>query len=314
MKISVIIVTFNRKEDLIISIPHYLKQTYPDKEIIVVDNGSTDGTKETIPSLFPEVKYYWLPENFDIRSINLGVYWSSGEIIWRCDSDSYPLENNAFEKVIEIFQKYPNIHIIATRVIEKRSPEYSWEWYPLAVDCDNVPPEGYPANGFIGVGAAIRREVFETIGGFSGFGYEEFDFSARAIIAGFEIRYFPNIRVLHEGSTRARNMVHRWLTTFEQYTKFTWKYFPFSRAVGRTFWILFFMFLEGIYRRFNPLVLLEGFLLVLTTVLSTRRTQRCVAPEDKLNKITMGKSFVWYQYKMYKSVIIKKIKSRKKKK
>jgi len=307
MKISVIIVTHNRKEDLINSIPHYLNQTYPNKEIIVVDNASTDGTKEEIPKLFPQVKYYWLPENFDIRSINLGLYWSDGDIIWRCDSDSYPLTPDTFEKVVEIFRKHPEIHILATQEVEKDTFELRWDWYPYPVDKENVPDEGYPANGFVGTGAAIRRVVFDTIGGFSGFGYEEFEFSARAIIAGFEVRYFPNIRVVHEASPRARNRVHRWLCSYEQYTRFSWKFFPFWRALGRTFCILAFQFVEGLYRRFSPLVLLEGFLLVLTTMLKTRRTERTVAPPDKLRKITMGKSFFAYQFKLYKHLLQIKI-------
>ncbi|MCX7908975.1 MAG: glycosyltransferase [Ignavibacteria bacterium] len=308
MKISVVIATRNRKDDLIRTIEAYQNQTYPNKEIVVVDNCSTDGTKETIPKLFPEIKYYWLPENFDIRSIILGVHWSSGEIIWRCDSDSFPESNDAFEKVVEIFNKYPEIDIIATEDIEVRRGYEVWNWYPLEIDRNNVPPDGFVSNGFSGTGAAIRRKVFETIGGFVGFGYEEYDFAARALLAGFNIRFFPNIRTLHFASTTERDASYRWLCTCEQFIRFTWRFFPFFRAIGRTFLVFFFQFVEGIIRRISPLVLLEGFFLMTTTIFRTIRTERIVAPKDKLKIITLGKSFFSLQVKYFSEMLKVKLK------
>lgn len=308
MKISVVIVTRNRKQDLIRTIEAYRNQTYPNKEIVVVDNCSTDGTREAIPSLFPDVKYIWLPENFDIRSIILGVYWSNGEIIWRCDSDSFPESNDAFEKVVSILQKYPEIDIIATEDVEVRRGYQVWNWYPLKVDHEIVPPEGYISNGFYGTGAAIRRKVFDAIGGFNGFGYEEYDFAARAIIAGFNIRYFPNIRTLHFAAQTERDASFRWLCTCEQFIRFTWKFFPFYKAVGRTFAIFFFQILEGLLRRINPFIILEGILLMSTTIFKTYRTERMVAPKDKLKIITLGKSFVGLQVKYFSEMFKVKFK------
>ena len=120
MKISIVIITRNRMVDVKASILGYLRQTYQDKEIIVIDNASADGTREMMASEFPDIQYLWLPDNFDIRSINLGVQLSKGDIIWRTDSDSYPESPDAFEKVIDIFEKHPSIDIIATDDIEVR--------------------------------------------------------------------------------------------------------------------------------------------------------------------------------------------------
>jgi GT2 family glycosyltransferase len=308
MKISVVIVTRNRKDDLIRTIQAYKRQTYPYKEIVVVDNCSSDGTKKTIPALFPDVKYVWLPENFDIRSIILGVHWSSGEIIWRCDSDSFPESDEAFEKVIEIFTQHPEIDIIATEDVEVRRGYTVWNWYPLKIDRENVPPTGYVSNGFCGTGTAIKRKVFETIGGFNGFGYEEYDFAARAIIANFNIRYFPNIRTLHFAAETERDVGYRWLCTSEQFIRYSWKFFPFFRALGRTFLIIPGQLFEGIIRRIKPQTLLEGFFLMLTTIFKTIRTERMVAPPDKLKIITLGKSFLALQVKYYTEMFKVKLK------
>ncbi len=308
MKISVVIPTRNRKDILIETLKAYQRQTYANKEIVVIDNCSTDGTKESIPILFPEIKYFWLPENFDIRSIILGVFWSTGDIIWRCDSDSYPESDDAFEKVVEIFDKYPEIDIIGTEDVEVRRGYQVWNWYPLKIDRKKIPPEGFVSNGFCGTGAAIRRKVFDAIGGFNGFGYEEYDFSARAIIAGFNIRFFPNIRTLHFASIKERDIPFRWLCSSEQFVRFNWKFFPFFRALGRTVVTFVFQILEGIVRRISPIVLLEGILLMAITILRTIRTERMVASSDKLKIITLGKSLFSMQSKYFCEMLQVKLK------
>ncbi len=308
MKVSVVIVTRNRKDDLIRTISGFLNQTYPNKEIVVIDNGSTDGTKESIPHIFPMVYYEWLPENFDIRSIILGVYKSSGDIIWRCDSDSFPESSDVFEKVVDIFQKYPDIDIIAAEDVEVRRGYEVWHWYKKYVDKVNVPSKGYPSCGFSGGGVAIRRKVFDTIGGFNGFGYEEFDFAARAIIAGFNIRYFPNIRFLHFASNLERFQKERWLLSSMQFMRYTWRYFPFWRAVGRSFAIFIFQMLEGVLRGVGFLRLVEFFFSMVSTAIHTYRTERLVVPKDKIAILTISGS-VWYNFiEDYKAIMFRKFK------
>lgn len=302
MKISVVIVTRNRLNDLRTVIPHYLNQTWQDKEIIIVDNASTDGTKENIPKEFPEIKYYWLPENFDIRSFSFGLHYSNGDVIWRCDSDSYPENQFLFEKIAEIFNKFHWIDIVACDNIEIRRGNEIWHWYGINIDKENYPVEGYISNGFAGGGAAIRRRVFETIGGFNGFGYEEYDFSARAIINGFNIRYFPNLRFYHIGSYSERNPGERWIMTTTQFIRYSWKFFPFINAVGRTFLILFFQTIEAIWRKVPLIAFIEGIFAMVSMIFRTIRTERNVAPNDKLKMITLGRSYLTWSYYYYRNL------------
>ncbi|MGQ9820009.1 MAG: glycosyltransferase family 2 protein [Candidatus Kapaibacteriales bacterium] len=310
MKISVVIVTRNRLNDLRIVLPHYFNQTWKNKEIIIVDNASTDGTKEVILKEFPDVKYFWLPENFDVRSILLGVHLSGGDVIWRCDSDSYPENPFLFEKIVDIFQKFPWIDIIACENIEIRRGNEIWHWYGCNVDKINVPEDGYISNGFAGGGAAIRRKVFDVIGGFEGFGYEEYDFSARAIINGFNIRYFPNLRFYHIGSFNERNRGDRWVSASMQFIRYTWKYFPFWNAIGRTILILIFQIFEAIWRRIPFKAFIEGFFGMIYVIFKTIRTERNVAPHDKLKIITLDRSlltWIFYYYRNLWGIFKKKI-------
>lgn len=307
MKISVVFITYNRKEDLKRSILGFQKQTYRDKEIIVVDNASMDGTREMMAEEFPDIKYLWLPDNFDIRSINIGVEMASGDIIWRTDDDSFPESEDAFEKVVGIFKNNPDIHIISTEDIEVRKGGIVWEWYPFKVDKENIPKGGYPANVFPGTGAAIKKEVFDKVGGFWEFGFEEIDFCTKAIAAGFNVRYFPNIRTLHYASPAGRLPGTRWVKISKQYIRYQMKYFPIGQAIGRAIQVFFFQQFVAIYQRIPFTAYIEGVFGMISVAFGTYREERQPVPAEKLHDITLGVSLFRSNFKFITEVIRKNL-------
>jgi glycosyltransferase involved in cell wall biosynthesis len=307
MKISVIIITHNRLEDLKRTIPAFLSQSYENKEIILVDNASTDGTPQWIKEEYPFVKYLWLPDNFDIRAINIGIEMSDGDIIWRTDDDSYPENQNTFERIVEIFEQHNDIDIIATEDVEVRQNYRVWEWYPLNVDKSNVPEKGFQSNVFPGTGAAIRRKVYDKIGGFWEFGFEELDFCTRAIVAGFNVRYFPNIRTLHWASPGGRQSGTRWVKVSKQFIRYHWRYFPFAQALGRSFQIYFFQLTVALLQRIPISAFFEGAFGMLATMFGTYRDERSVVPKEKIKDITLGVTIGRNQRKYFADVIKKKL-------
>ncbi|MCX6155664.1 MAG: glycosyltransferase [Candidatus Kapabacteria bacterium] len=290
MKISVIIITRNRCEDVRNTLIGFNRQTYQDKEIIVIDNASNDGTRAMFAEEFPEIKYLWLPDNFDIRSINIGIEMSDGDIIWRTDSDSYPESEFAFEKVVEIFRSRPEVHVICSEDIEVLNNSTVWDWYPFPVDKKNIPADGYPANTFAGTGAAIRREVYDKVGGFWGFGFEEIEFCTRAILAGFNVRYFPQIRTLHFSSPRDRDNSNRWVMISTQYIRYIWKYFPLKTALGRTVVFYINQILLSFFSKVKMSARIEGALTMLSVIFHTVRNERRAVPKEKIKDITLGVS------------------------
>ena len=308
MKISVIIVTKDRKEDLRVTLAGFLAQTYKNFEIIIVDNASKDGTREMIQSEYPQVKYLWLPDNFDIRSINIGVEMSDGDIIWRTDSDSHPETEHEFQKVVDVFTAHENIDIISMEEVQVRKGNLVWTWYPHPHDKENVPAEGYKSNAFIGTGAAIRRKVFDKIGGFWEFGFEELDFCTRSIVAGFSIRYYPNIRILHYSTPTERDSAERWIRISKQYIRYTWKYFPFWRALGRSNIIFFSQLLMSFFSRINPMAIFEGILAMTIMALQAIRSERQVVPKELLSDITLDTNLAKTQYLFFRLKIIHKLK------
>ncbi|MGV3026529.1 glycosyltransferase [Clostridium thermobutyricum] len=121
MKIGVVIVTYNRLELLKKSIEFYTNQTKKPKYIIIVNNNSTDKTKEFLKE-WNEKK-----DNFDKYVINLdentggsgGFYIGlkkaaklDAEWIWVGDDDAFP-EKNAFSKAEEYIEKFVNKDMVA---------------------------------------------------------------------------------------------------------------------------------------------------------------------------------------------------------
>jgi len=257
MKISVVIVTYNRCSILKTVIEKFLEQTYKNIEIIVVDNFSTDDTEQMIRDNFPQIKYLRLIENFEIRAINIGISLAEGDIIWRTDDDSHPENEFVFEKVIEIFKNNSDIHGICARNIDIHIGNNEQNWYFDKVDLNNIPPNGYPAYTFAGTGAAIKREVFDKVGGFWGFGMEEIDFTTKSRIAGYDFRYFPNIIVHHHAFKAGRIQGFRWTLYSSQLIRFIFKYYPLFYSFLSSIVIILTQILFAIYWRigFKDLIL-----------------------------------------------------------
>ena len=75
--VSAVIPNWMRKDDLIEAIQAIEAQTYPVSEIIIVDNNSTDGTREAIEERFPEVNFIQSPHNIIIQALNIALNASS---------------------------------------------------------------------------------------------------------------------------------------------------------------------------------------------------------------------------------------------
>lgn len=88
-KVSIIIPTYNRKRLLSECLVSVKKQDYPNKEIIVIDDGSTDSTAAGLKENFPEIRIIRNEISFGPAfAKNQGIFESRGEYILFLDSDS----------------------------------------------------------------------------------------------------------------------------------------------------------------------------------------------------------------------------------
>jgi len=101
---SVIIPTYNRAEFLSKAIKSLLQQTYMNWELIVVDDGSTDNTRELVNGFEDSrIHYIWQENSERAVARNNGIRLSKGEFICFLDSDDYFLENHleVFKNIID---------------------------------------------------------------------------------------------------------------------------------------------------------------------------------------------------------------------
>lgn len=138
MDLSIIIVSFNTKtltENCLTSVIKSLASTSVSWEILVVDNVSTDGTREMLAKKFPMVRVIKNDENVGFgRANNQGIKEARGEHVLLLNSDTIVL-NNAIGKLLSFGKQHPNAFVGAKLLNLDRSPQTScgpFFWLPVA--------------------------------------------------------------------------------------------------------------------------------------------------------------------------------------
>jgi len=187
--VSVVILSWNRRDDLREGLLELRRQSYPSLEVIVVDNGSTDGTPAMVRSEFPEVQLVIFPENIGIEAYNSGFRRAKGRYILILDDDSFPARN-AIARMVDRFEADPRLGVVAFHVhgydrFQKDSQESNREDRNGSSDGSTVAECGpirgsahaFPSGkhrqdyyfiSFNGATAGVRRSVMEEVGYYPG--------------------------------------------------------------------------------------------------------------------------------------------------
>jgi GT2 family glycosyltransferase len=204
--VSVILVSMNRKEMLEKCLRSVQKQTFPDIEIIVVDNTSSDGTGEMVRRLFPGVRYFYLVNNVGATGgRNYGARMSTGEICVFVDDDTVFVDDDAFDQVVSCFRSDNQLGCIAFRIVQQSDGCEEYKSIPR-VDKKIIAGD-YECSYFCGAGFACRCNFFIEMGMFWEplfFIVEELDFSYRLVNRGYKILRSSTISVVHYETPQAR--------------------------------------------------------------------------------------------------------------
>jgi GT2 family glycosyltransferase len=287
--ISVVIATINRRDELRTTLQAYREQTHRPLELVVVDNGSTDGTREMMREEFPEAVYEWLPCNMGTEAINRGFALATGDVFWLSNNDSRPESADGLARVAALLAAHPEVDIVGSENLEMIDGGRIYDWHPIRVDKSRIPPGGFPTNLFHGTGAAVRRRVVDAIGGlWDVFGYEEMDFCARAIARGFQVRYRPDIRTLHFSSPRERVPTDRWVAAALNMMRYTWRHFPLGAALYRSTIYYPYFLLQGLAYPARPSEFARVIVGMPQMAFRTMAHERQVAPAAVRPQLTMG--------------------------
>jgi hypothetical protein len=230
--LSLVIITRNTKHlaaGLLSSLEADGSITVATKEVIVVDNGSTDGTEDLMTSRFPWVLYVRNSENRGFgAAANMGYRRSSGEFVLFLNSDTRLLEGETI-KMLAFMEQDPSIGIIAPQLVyEDMRPQRSFAQIPsLALELapkaalEALFPSfrtkggahSYPLDVASLIGAALmaRRQLLDRLGGFDErffFFLEETDLCLRARKMGSRVVFFPGSKLVHfQGKTVAQSWI-----------------------------------------------------------------------------------------------------------
>lgn len=181
---SVVITTKNRREDLARAVQSALDQQDAEVEVLVVDDGSTDGTDDMIRRQFPGVTLHRAaPSRGYIVQRNLAATIARGPIIFSIDDDAIFSTPHVVAQTLGEFDD-DRVGAVAIPFIDvNKSPRVNQQ----APDGNDV----YVTNTYIGTAHAVRRELFLKLGGYREMLFhqgEESDFCLRMLDAGYVVR------------------------------------------------------------------------------------------------------------------------------
>ena len=206
--VSILVVTWNRKKDILETVQSIYEQTYKNFEIIVVDNGSEDGTKDAISSFHPEIVLVALDQNKGVTAgRNVGIRIARGEIILCLDSDA-SVGRDTIQNIVQKFEEDQGVGVINSKILNAYTHKFdSVAGWAYNEKTKAKSEQEFYSHNFSETGCAIRKQVFEKAGLFWErlfFGREGEEFSLRVLDAGYKILYYPSAVVYHRVSPNKR--------------------------------------------------------------------------------------------------------------
>lgn len=194
-RVTTVVVSRNRREQLL----HSLGRHQP--PVILVDNGSTDGTPEAVEHHFPDVHTVRLERNHGAPGRNVGVQHAQTPYVAFADDDSWWAEGS-LTKCADVLDSHPRVGLVAAHMLvgPEERPDPLCEIMarsPLPAGPDTP---GTPVLGFMTCGAVVRREAYLRAGGFDPvtFFYGEEDRLAWDMAAdGWQLVYRPDVVAHH---------------------------------------------------------------------------------------------------------------------
>ena len=168
--VSAVIITRNRKDALAVTLERL--RDLPVDEILVVDNGSSDGTADFVRGLDGPIRLLEPGENLALGGRNLAAEQAEGELLLMLDDDAYPVPG-AVETLVAAFRENPRLGVAGGFVrdidaegnVLRDTEPGTFDWW-LRAGRTGDPPDGLPAFSFPEGACMIRRSAYLEVGGF----------------------------------------------------------------------------------------------------------------------------------------------------
>jgi GT2 family glycosyltransferase len=223
--VVVVILTRDDRDRTLRCVDRVLASECVSVEVLVVDNGSRDGTLAAVAERFAAVHCVRSETNLGVAGgRNLGMAEAQkrfpGALVFFLDNDAWP-ERNAVCEMLRALAADPGAALVAPKVHRPSAPAvigavggHRVNWYTGTVqsvgagEVDVGQYDGREPRTVNGGAVLVRPEVFAALDGFDEvfhpYGWEDVDFGLRAHAAGHRIRLAPRAVVWHEGGKAGR--------------------------------------------------------------------------------------------------------------
>jgi GT2 family glycosyltransferase len=207
MSVTAVVASRNRREDLLASLPRH------EVPVILVDNGSTDGTVAAVGSAFPEVRILPLDRNVGAPARTIGVLSATTPYVAFADDDSW-WAPGALARAVEVLEAHPAVAVVNGRILLGAGERVD----PLSLQMAAAPLGTSPGGagpdvlGFAACAAVFRRSAFLSVGGFDPvvrFPGEEERVALDLADAGWLMSYVDDLVVHHHPSPSRGSAAHR---------------------------------------------------------------------------------------------------------
>lgn len=220
-RVSVIIPTYNGRDLILSCLTSLSQQTYQEVEVIVVDNGSADGTLAAVQQEFPSVRCVANPENLGfVGGCHRGASAATGEFLLFLNNDTVH-EPSFIVTLVQAMREDPQMGLCASKVLLEPDRRRLDGIGSIMTATGFLAHLGLyePDDGRLdgareifspkGVSLLIRKRLFETLGRFDEqfFAYfDESDLAWRVWLSGRTVRVIPASVVYHASTSTASRL------------------------------------------------------------------------------------------------------------
>ena len=215
--VYVIILNWNRAEDTAECVDSVLKMDYPNHKVVVVDNGSADGSPEVLRTRFPTIEVIANGVNLGCAAgNNIGIEHAlrrKADYVFLLNNDTI-VDRALLRELVIVGEVNPQVGILGPKIYYYEDPDRIWfvgaNRNPIAFTVinralgkkDKGQFDQAREVGFIcGAGMLVKREVWERIGLLDTryfMYYEDSDFCVRAKASGYKLLYVPKAKMWHK--------------------------------------------------------------------------------------------------------------------
>nr|WP_226924513.1 glycosyltransferase [Georgenia satyanarayanai] len=235
-RVGVVVITHNRRTELDRTL-RLLRELPEAPPVVVVDNGSSDGTAQAVRRDHPWVTLLASRRNLGAVGRNLGVQLLDTPYVAFCDDDTW-WDPGSLTAAADALDAHPDVAVLTARIVVEPAGTED----PIVAELRDSPVQGRPGlpgpalGSFLAGASVVRRSAFTGVGGFHPrlwLGGEEELLAADLAAVGWELCYLPTATVHHHAST-ARDTAKRLRDGVRNTLWFTWLRRPLPAALRRT--------------------------------------------------------------------------------